>query len=68
MIIVLFTLLTAPVDVAANAPATFQPIASFEVEGRTEKNAMANCNRFAKAAQSAGMFGTCVPKSEASKG
>ena len=60
--ILVFTMLAAPTNVAANAPATFTPVTTIEISGKTEKNAAVNCARFVKAAQSAGMYGTCEPQ------
>ena len=61
IVLVVFTLFSAPVSVNGTT-ATFTQVTSFDVGGKTEKNANTNCQRFVKAAQSAGMFGSCAAK------
>jgi hypothetical protein len=64
-IIIVFTLFSAPVDVAANAPITLQPLTSISITARSEKEAdvkraWTQCNRFVAASKAADMVGYCA--------
>lgn len=68
---IVFTLYSAPVNVAANAPITLQPATSIEfvATGTSEaalKRPWTQCERFVKAATAAGMTGFCAEKDAAS--
>lgn len=63
-IVVIFTLFSAPVDVAPNAPLTLEPDVSIAFQAASDtdaatKKVWTQCERFAKAAQQAGMLGFC---------
>ena len=68
-LVVIFTLYSAPLNVAANEPITMQPATTIEFVATGEsaaalKKPWTACERFVKAAQQANMVGYCAAKAE----
>jgi len=55
----ILVIMSAPVDVAANAPLTLEPDTSIRFEATTEKKVAANCERVRKAIVASGMTAFC---------
>ena len=57
--IIILTIFAAPVDVAANAPLTLQPMTTIEFTGTTENAVTRDCARVAKALVASKMTAYC---------
>ncbi len=69
-LVVVFTLYSAPTNVAANQPVTLQPATSIEFVATGDSDAAlkrpwTQCERFVKAATAANMTGFCAEKTDA---
>lgn len=56
---IILTIFAAPVDVAANAPLTLQPMTTIEFVGTTENAVTRDCARVAKALMASKMQAYC---------